>query len=139
MPPPTWTCTHRDVRPHPLDVLALDDRRDAALDGPADRDLRRRGLVRVRDRDDVGVAEEQRVALPEGRVRREEDVPVLAVLLQLELRQTRVDLDLVVHGDDRRVLEQDLEVVDREVGHADGPHFACGACESRARRRRYPN
>ena len=39
--------------------------------------------------------------------------------LELRLWETRVQLHLVRDGNDLAVREEDLEVLDREVGHAD--------------------
>ena len=36
-----------------------------------------------------------------------------------------MNLDLICSRDDGRVFEQDFQVLDREIRHADGAHFAC--------------
>ena len=60
------------------------------------------------------------MVLTERRIRGDEDALLVAVLLQLELRQARVHLDLVDGGDDGAVRKEHREVLDGEVGDADG-------------------
>ena len=54
----------------------------------------------------------------------------MAVLHELELRQTWVDFDLVDRGHDIRAREQDLEVLDREVRDANRADLAYEARSS---------
>ncbi len=61
----------------------------------------------------------------ERRVADKQDTLFFAVLLQLERRQERVQLDLVHCGYDFDVREQNLEVFDGEVRDTDRFNFAC--------------
>lgn len=54
------------------------------------------------------------------------DVILVAELEEVLLREERVCLDLVRSGPYARLLDDGLDVVDREVGHADGAHFRLG-------------
>ncbi|EPE03565.1 hypothetical protein F503_06738 [Ophiostoma piceae UAMH 11346] len=116
--------------------VALDARRrhalgqhdGAALEGPADEHLRRLLAEPLRNVDDDVVVEGARQVVDvvaHGRVGLDDDAVALAPREQRGLLQERVRLDLVdcrLDLDARR--QQGLELVLREVGHADGPHLA---------------
>ena len=63
--------------------------------------------------------------LTEGRVRRQKDALLFAVLLQFKVRKTRVSLHLVGCWDDGRMREQKLEILYREVRDTNRPDIAC--------------
>lgn len=59
----------------------------------------------------------------ERRVRGEQNALLVAVLLEHVLRETGVQLDLVVRWDNLDVWEQSLESLYAEIGDADGLDF----------------
>ena len=61
--------------------------------------------------------------LTQRRIRRQQNPLLITERLQLVLRKAGVHLDLVDGGDDGAVREERAEVLDGEVGDADGFYF----------------
>src|SRR5579875_186989 len=108
-----------------LHALAGDRLREddvAALDVPAEGDLRGRALEPVRDADEHRIL--QHVALRDRRPRLGGDAVLPVEVPHVVLRQVRVDLDLVGGRDHGRLGEEPVEVVLLEVRDADRPDLA---------------
>ena len=102
---------------------------EALLHAPRDEHLRRRRTQPIGDLPHLGVIHEllqAREVVPEGAVRGDVDVVLLGVLDQVVLGEEGVALDLVDDRDDAGGFDDAFDVLDREVGDADGAHFAFG-------------
>lgn len=98
------------------------------LHAPAERNLRLRGPMLLRDTHQRVVRQQRRHRarrrLPNGRVRSQHNLVALAKRAERHARQARVQLHLVDGGHDVGGLEQGGEEGDAKVGHAQRPHLA---------------
>src|SRR5665648_42409 len=91
---------------------------------PRERDLRRRRPVPARDANHGGVREQVNPTLPERRPGLGEDAEFLVGLPERALLQEGVQLDLVDHRHDARLVDDPSQVVRLEVRHTDRGHPA---------------
>lgn len=118
-----------EILPDPGRRHALGDDGVAANLAPSQNDLCRGSADLIGNRLDLGAGDEQRdieEVVAKGRVGGNMDILLLCKSDELLGAENRVTLDLVDGGDDAGLLDEGLEVLDGEVGDADGADLGLG-------------